>query len=104
MHGVADPAAYLLALRDYTLRGRAELITCPTFVSNAEGDEISVTAPRLVAALRCEKEFVTFTVAEGAGDHCEAGARTLYHARSFGWLDAILHPVAPSTVLSGARG
>ena len=43
-------------------------------------------------ALTCEKEFVTFTAAEGAGDHCEEGARALYHARSFGWLDALLHP------------
>jgi hypothetical protein len=35
---------------------------------------------------------VTFTAAEGAGDHCEAGARTLFHARMFAWLDQILHP------------
>jgi hypothetical protein len=45
-----------------------------------------------LTALTCEKEYVRFKAAEGAGDHCEAGARTLYHARSFGWLDAIPQP------------
>ena len=61
---------------------------CTVFVCNAEGDDISQSAPGLAEALTGEKEFVTFTASEGAGDHCEAGARTLYHARSFGWLAA----------------
>ena len=42
-----------------------------------------------MAALTCPHEFVTFTAAEGAGDHCEAGARLLYDARSLGWLDGV---------------
>lgn len=94
VHGAGSPLEYLNMLRDYSLKGRAEQIACPTFVCNAEGDPISASAPRLVEALTCPKEFVTFTAAEGAGDHCEAGARTLYHARSFGWLDRILRPTA----------
>jgi alpha-beta hydrolase superfamily lysophospholipase len=92
VHGAADPLHYLLALRDYTLKDRAGDITCPVFVCNAEGDDISKSAPQLADALTGDKEFVTFTAAEGAGDHCEAGARTLYHARSFGWLDRVLRP------------
>lgn len=92
VHGVEDPVAYLNALREYSLKGRAEAITCPVFVCHAEGDDISTSAPRLVDALTSEKEYVLFTAAEGAGDHCEAGARLLYHARSFGWLDQIMHP------------
>jgi dienelactone hydrolase len=95
VHGVSGPLEYLLALRDYSLAGRAGSITCPTFVANAEGDDISASAPRLAAALTCEKEFVTFTAAEGAADHCEAGARTLFNARALGWLD---HVLAPSPV------
>jgi alpha-beta hydrolase superfamily lysophospholipase len=91
-HGAASPVEYLNALRDYTLDGRAGQIRCPTFVCNAEGDEISASAPRLNDALTCPKEFVTFTKVQGAGDHCEAGARALYHARSFGWLDRVLRP------------
>jgi pimeloyl-ACP methyl ester carboxylesterase len=92
VHGVDDPLAYLNALREYTLKDRAGAITCPMFVCNAAGDDISTSAPRLVEALTAEKEYVFFTAAEGAGDHCEAGARALYHARSFGWLDGVLHP------------
>ena len=92
VHGAPDPLDYLLALRDYSLKDRAGDITCPVFVCNAEGDDISKSAPQLAGALTGDQEFVTFTAAEGAGDHCEAGARTLYHARSFGWLDRILRP------------
>ncbi|TXH42829.1 MAG: alpha/beta fold hydrolase [Actinobacteria bacterium] len=95
VHGVATPMDYIEATREYTLAGHAERISCPTFVCNAEDDPISATAPTLVAALTCPKEFVTFTVAEGAGEHCESMARDLYHARSFGWLDAVLRPGVP---------
>jgi pimeloyl-ACP methyl ester carboxylesterase len=103
VHGASDPLEYVEMLRGYTMKGHAARITCPTFVCNAEGDEISASAPRLYDALTCPKEFVTFSAAEGAGDHCESGARTLYHARSFGWLDSLLHPTVPRAVLGGAR-
>jgi hypothetical protein len=90
VHGVDGPVEYLDALREYSLKGRAETIECPTFVCNAEGDDISTSAPALFEALTCAKEYVLFNSADGAGDHCEAGARTLYHALSFGWLDRVL--------------
>ncbi|HEV7655648.1 MAG TPA: alpha/beta fold hydrolase [Mycobacteriales bacterium] len=92
VHGVRSPLAYLDVLRDYTLAGRAERITCPTWVCNAENDDIGASAPELVARLTCPHEFVRFTAADGAGDHCEAGARSRYHAESFRWLDALLRP------------
>ncbi len=92
VHGADTPLAYLDALRDFSLAGHAERISCPAWVCNAEGDDIGASAPQLVNSLTVEKRFVRFTAAEGAGDHCEAGARTLYHARSFGWLDEHLHP------------
>jgi len=87
VHGARSPLAYIELLREFSLAGRAGRITCPTWVCNAEEDDIGASAPQLVQALTCEKAFVQFTTAEGAGDHCEQGARTLYHARSFGWLD-----------------
>jgi alpha-beta hydrolase superfamily lysophospholipase len=86
VHGAATPLAYLDALREYTLAGYAERITCPTLVCQADADEISASATQLVAALQCPHLFVRFTSVEGAGDHCEAGARTLFHARAFAWL------------------
>lgn len=92
VHQVDSPLAYIEAMKPYSLVGRAEQIQCPTWVCNAEGDDISASATELVAALTCPHEFVTFTAAEGAAAHCESGARTLFHARMFGWLDGILHP------------
>ena len=38
----------------YTLEGRAELISCPTLVTEGEGDFAS-QSPRLFDALTCEK-------------------------------------------------
>lgn len=93
VHGLTSPMAYLDALGDYTLAGHAQQIACPTWVCNAEDDDIGASAPKLVAALDVDSVFVQFTAAEGAGDHCEQGARTLYHARSFGWLDNLLQPL-----------
>jgi hypothetical protein len=90
VHGADTPLEYVLMTKDYTLRGHAEQITCPTFVSNAENDPIGATAPELVAALKVPHEFVTFRADEGAGDHCEAGARLLYDARMYGWLETAL--------------
>jgi len=92
VHGVSDPLEYILALREYSLRGRAGLITCPTLVCSAENDDISASAPQLLAELRCPKKHLIFADAEGAGDHCEVGARTLFHSRMFAWLDPLLRP------------
>jgi alpha-beta hydrolase superfamily lysophospholipase len=92
VHGARSPLAYIESLRAFSLAGRAGQISCPTWVCNAEEDDIGASAPQLVAALTCNKTFVRFTTAEGAGDHCEQAARTLYHARSFGWLDELLTP------------
>ena len=90
VHATADPLDYFRLAPRYTLKGREHLIECPTFVAHAEGDDLSAAAPRLFAALTCPKEYVLFTAAEGAGSHCEATARTLYHQRAYGWLDGVL--------------
>ena len=62
------------------------MITCPVLVCQAGGDDISTSAPRLFQALPGKKEYVLFTAAEGAGDHCEAGARpSTTRCPSAGW-------------------
>src|SRR5581483_8263464 len=38
VHGVDSPFAYLRAMLEYTLEGRAAQIACPTLVCQAEGD------------------------------------------------------------------
>jgi len=90
VHGAGSPLDYVKLTQDYTLVGRAKYIRCPTLVCSAENDDIGVTARQLYDALSCEKAFIAFTAKEGAGAHCEAGARSLFNQRAFDWLDRIL--------------
>ena len=90
VHGVNSPLAYVKLTQDYTLEGRVEKIRCPTLICSAENDEIGVTARKLYDALSCEKAFIAFTAKEGAGEHCEVGARSVFNQRAFDWLDAVL--------------
>ena len=88
-HGVKTPLEYLRLTEHYTLHGRVERIRCPTLVCSAENDEIGVTARKLFHMLTCEKAFITFAAADGAGAHCEAGARAQFNQRAFDWLDGV---------------
>jgi pimeloyl-ACP methyl ester carboxylesterase len=90
VHGLSDPLAYFRMAPQYSLKGREHLIRCPVFVCSAEGDDLSTDAPKLYEALTCPKQYVQFGSAEGAGQHCESGARTVFHARAFDWLDQVL--------------
>jgi pimeloyl-ACP methyl ester carboxylesterase len=90
VHEVDDPLDFIRLARDYTLKGREAQITCPTFVSAAETDDLSAGAHTLFSELTCAKEYSWFTTAEGAGAHCEMTGRTLFNQRAFDWLDGIL--------------
>ena len=89
-HGVKSALAYIRLTADYSSVGRAQDIRCPTLVCSAENDDIGVTAPALYDALTCTKTFMAFKASEGAGEHCESGARSLFNQRAFDWLDAVL--------------
>ena len=89
-HGVAGPLEYVRLTQDYSLVGRVGQIRCPTLVCSAEDDAIGVTAQRLFDGLTCPKTRIQFLASEGAGEHCETGARTLFNQRAFDWLDKIL--------------
>lgn len=39
---------------------------------------------------QCPKEYVLFAASEGAGEHCEAGAREVFFQKMFDWLDPIM--------------
>jgi pimeloyl-ACP methyl ester carboxylesterase len=90
VHGVTSPLAYLHLMQDYSLDGRVDRIRCLTLICRAENDEIGVTARRLYDALSCEKAFIEFAAHDGAGEHCEAGARSVFCERAFDWLDTVL--------------
>jgi pimeloyl-ACP methyl ester carboxylesterase len=72
----------------YDLTDVAHQISCPTLVCEAEKDQFFSGQPAMLyEALQCPKTFLTFTAAEGAGEHCHEGALTLFHQRLFDWLD-----------------
>lgn len=87
VHGVETLGAYLADVERYTMEGRAERITCPTLITQAEEDALAAGAGSLFAALRCPKTLLRFSAADGAGDHCEMQNRSLLNRRALDWLD-----------------
>jgi alpha-beta hydrolase superfamily lysophospholipase len=87
--GVGTPRAFLAASLAYHLRdGIAEKITCPVFVGRGESDEFFLGQPEvLMQHLTAPATLASFTDAEGAGAHCQAGAQRLLAARMLDWLD-----------------
>ncbi|MEV6997081.1 alpha/beta fold hydrolase [Streptomyces sp. NPDC093982] len=86
--GAKTPPEALRACAPYNLDTAAAHITCPTLVLDAENDlAFHGEARRVHEALRCAKELMLFTVAEGAGEHCQEGAALRFHQRVFDWLD-----------------
>ena len=67
------------------------MITCPTLVLDPENDMFPGEARRMFEALRCPKELISFTAAEGAGEHCQEGAILLFEQRVFDRLAALLN-------------
>lgn len=90
VHGCDSPVAYLKDAARYSVAASARDIACPTLVCTAEGEGIGRTARRLFDLLTCEKRFQSFSAADGAAAHCEAGARTAFNREVFDWLDVIL--------------
>jgi len=73
----------------FTMQSLAEQIRCPTALCFAEHDEVAAYARRLYDTLTCPKQFISFTSAEGADEHCEIGNRSLFHQRVLDWLDEV---------------
>jgi pimeloyl-ACP methyl ester carboxylesterase len=90
VHGAATPWEYLKMFQAYSLADVAKNIRCPTFVDEAENDRRRGGGKDLYNALQCPKQYVLFAASEGAGEHCEAGAREVFFQRMFDWLDPIL--------------
>ncbi len=90
VHGVDNLRDFLRAAEPFTMDGRAELIRCPTLLTAAENDPLAAGAQAFFDALRCPKDLIRFTAAEGAGDHCEMNNRSLLNRRVLDWLDAVL--------------
>lgn len=86
--GARSPSEYLRMTRPYNLKHCVDKITCLMLVVNSEGDrDFHVQAKELYDALRCPKDYMLFTVDEGAEEHCQMGAIMISNERIFNWLD-----------------
>ena len=65
-------------------------MTCPTLVCQAENDVRTSQSQDPYAALTSPKQLLCFRNAEGTGEHCEAGACSLFDQRVYDWLDETL--------------
>ena len=86
-HGVDTLCDYFRELCRYSLDGRAETISCPTLALAGEGDfagtgQLDVFAKALTAPVTTHE----FTVAEGAGGHCEGLGQDRLDQFAYGWL------------------
>ncbi|CDX19754.1 conserved hypothetical protein [Mesorhizobium sp. SOD10] len=90
--GASSPSEYLHKALAFTLDGGiAERIRCPTLVCDAEGDLFFKGQPeQLYQHLTCDKMLMSFSIHDGAGAHCEAGAGRFSNARMYDWLDETL--------------
>jgi pimeloyl-ACP methyl ester carboxylesterase len=88
--GVANIEGLEKAATAYTIQGVADQISCPTLVLEAENDQFFKGQPqRVLEALTCPKELISFREDEGGGEHCHEGASALWHQRTFDWLDTL---------------
>ena len=87
VHGVDNLRDYLASTELFTMKGRAELIRCPTLITKAENDPLAAEAEAFFDALRCPKTLLRFTAEGGADGHCEMQNRSLLNRRVLDWLD-----------------
>jgi hypothetical protein len=67
---------FVLMQREYSLKGSAEKIECPTLVCDNVADAIvGGQAKEHYEALRCPKDYVLFTAEEGVRAFCRDGRR-----------------------------
>lgn len=90
-NGTPTVRGYFQDMVRYHNRDIAPKITCPTFVTDNETDQVSTGQGKLLFDhLTCPKEFRLFTLAEGAEGHCEGMAPIVFWAAAFNWLDGVL--------------
>ena len=88
-------ARYDADMKRYNNIGFADKITCPSYVTDNDKDEVSpgqgkILFDHLTGLKADSKEFRLFTAAEGAEGHCEGMAPIVFWDAAFNWLDALL--------------
>lgn len=91
VHGVETAIDLLKAWTRYSLIDSASNISCPTLVVDGENEPFSHgQAKQLFDALTCRKEYLLSQNADGAGEHCGAGALIQTNQRIFNYIEETL--------------
>ncbi|MCD9623998.1 alpha/beta hydrolase family protein [Rhabdothermincola salaria] len=85
-HGQGTFAGMLRELHRFDITDIAGRITCPTLITEGEGDFASQST-QLRALLTGDVTLVHFDIASGAGGHCEGLGATLFEQATFDWLE-----------------
>ncbi|AJT43005.1 hypothetical protein UM93_09005 [Psychromicrobium lacuslunae] len=91
-YGLSRPAEFVVEMFKYTLAdGIAERISCPTLIFDAEDEHFFPGQPaELEKHLKAPVERHLMLASEGAGEHCNAGSLSNFHAVLFPWLNQVL--------------
>ncbi len=90
-HGVSSVRGYFADMLRYSNVETVTDITCPTYVTDNETDNVSTgQGQELFDHLTCPKTFRRFTRAEGAEGHCEGMAPIVFWTAAYDWLDEVL--------------
>jgi alpha-beta hydrolase superfamily lysophospholipase len=88
VHGLKDVTEMFPELDKFSLDPKQ--VTCPVFVSFAEGDAIATEAKEFYDRCGSEKKkFVQYKEKDGSHEHCEAGNRSSFNADWLDWLDEL---------------
>ncbi|WP_026881644.1 alpha/beta hydrolase family protein [Clostridium akagii] len=89
--GCSTPSEFVIAAGKYLMKGIAENIKCPTLVIDTDEDGlVDSQAKPLYDVLTCRKDYMLFIGKEGAGAHCQCGAKLIGNERIFSWIEDIL--------------
>ena len=90
-HGVSTLSDYLRHMSTFSVAGLADRISCPTLALAGEGDFANTGQLDVFAdALTVPVTKHVFTVAEGAGGHCEGLGQERLEQYVYGWLTRTL--------------
>jgi pimeloyl-ACP methyl ester carboxylesterase len=89
--GCRTPADFVLAASKLCLKDIAQKIQCPTLIVDTDTDGlIDSQAMPLFDALACPKDYMLFSAKDGAGAHCQCGAKLIGNERIFEWMEDVL--------------
>lgn len=86
----SSPAEVMNIVKQYTLAGVANKITCPSLIitSNQDGFDLNgYQAKKLYNAIQAPKTLLTFTPEQAAEAHCQMGAIAISNELILNWLD-----------------